>query len=165
MRLARPADLERIVAIYNATVPLRIATADTDPVTVAGRRAWFKAHDPRTRPIYVEEAEGEVVAWLSFSDVVGRPGYAKTVELSLYVAADHRRRGLGSAMLGEAIGRAPAHGISTIIGLVFTHNEASLRLMRKFGFSEWGCLPDVVEMDDKRYSVAILGLKLPVAGE
>ena len=164
MRLARPSDLDRIVAIYNATIPLRIATADTEPVTVAGRRAWFDAHDPRRRPIYVVEADGQVVAWLSFSDVVGRPGYAGTAELSLYVDAARRGRGLGSAMLGEAIDCAPSHGISTIIGLVFAHNAVSLRLMRRFGFEDWGYLPDVVEMDGQSYSVAILGRKLSRPG-
>lgn len=160
MRHARAADLPRIVEIYNATIPLRIATADTEPVTVASREDWFARHDPVRRPIFVEEADGQVVGWLSLSDFVGRPGYGATVQIGLYVDAAHRGRGIGSALLAHAVEAAPALGIRHVIGLVFTHNETSLRLLGRFGFESWGRLPGVVEMDDNPYSVAILGLTL-----
>ncbi|MCC8133486.1 MAG: hypothetical protein LUG96_14305 [Tannerellaceae bacterium] len=39
-------DLPEIVAIYNSTVPSRIVTADTKPVTVESRIAWFEEHTP-----------------------------------------------------------------------------------------------------------------------
>ena len=41
LRAARDADLPAIVAIYNAAIPGRQATADTEPVTVKSREAWF----------------------------------------------------------------------------------------------------------------------------
>jgi len=51
IRHAMAADLPAIVAIYNASIPGRMATADTQPVTVAQREEWFRAFDPDSRPL------------------------------------------------------------------------------------------------------------------
>src|SRR4051812_41726435 len=53
IRYAEPDDLATIVAIYNASIPSRMATADTDPVTVAAREGWFRDFDPARRPLWV----------------------------------------------------------------------------------------------------------------
>ena len=68
-------DLPAIVAIYNSTVPSRQVTADLEPVSIESRHAWFHAHGPNTRPLWVVEEAGRVIAWLSFSDFYGRPAY------------------------------------------------------------------------------------------
>ena len=51
VRDAAPDDLEGIVAIYNGTIPGRMATADLEPTTVEARRRWFDARDPARRPL------------------------------------------------------------------------------------------------------------------
>ena len=58
IRDATEADLPSIVAIYNAAIPGRTATADTEPVSVAQRLAWFREHDPARRR---DGAGGDVV--------------------------------------------------------------------------------------------------------
>jgi len=50
--------------------------------------------------------------------------------------------------------------IKTIIGFVFAHNKPSIRLFKSFGFTLWGTLPDVAEMDGEAYSLAILGKRV-----
>jgi phosphinothricin acetyltransferase len=157
MRPAVEADLPAIVAIYNSTVAGRQVTADTEPVTVDARRAWFERHTSG-RPILVHEEGGEVAAWLSFEPFHERPAYHATAQLSLYVAAAWRRRGLGRMLIAEAVALAPSLGIRTLVGLVFSHNTPSLRLLASAGFEEWGRLPDVAEMDGRRYSLTIMGL-------
>ena len=47
IRNATEADFERIVEIYNASIPGRLATADLTPVNAASRRAWFDALERR----------------------------------------------------------------------------------------------------------------------
>ena len=42
IRDATMRDLPRIVEIYNAAVPGRSATADTEPISVASRIAWVR---------------------------------------------------------------------------------------------------------------------------
>ncbi|CAH2790730.1 MAG: Acetyltransferase, GNAT family [uncultured Paraburkholderia sp.] len=130
-----------IVAIYNSTVPSRQVTADLEPVTVESRLAWFHAHGPQKRPLWVvEDAQQPVriVAWLSFSDFYGRPAYLRTAEVSIYLDESARGQGLGKKLLTASLDATPALGIYTVLCFIFGHNEASLRLFRGFGFETWG---------------------------
>lgn len=162
LRDATEADLPAIVDIYNSTIPARLATADTTPVTIESRRPWFHAHNPQTRPLWVAEtAAGEIAAWLSLGAFLnGRPAYNATAEVSIYIAEKHRRAGLGSWLLAKSIERAPACGVTTLIANIFGHNEPSLRLAKKHGFETWGYLPKVAVIDGIPRDLAILGKSL-----
>ncbi|SAL39447.1 acetyltransferase [Caballeronia sordidicola] len=153
-------DLPGIVAIYNSTVPSRLVTADLEPVTVESRLAWFHAHGPKARPLWVVEEYGAVVAWLSFSDFYGRPAYLRTAEVSIYLHESTRGRGLGTQLLEAALQRAPELGIDTLLGFVFGHNDPSLRLFRRFNFDVWGTLPRVAVLDGIERDLVILGRRL-----
>jgi L-amino acid N-acyltransferase YncA len=160
IRLARHNDLPSIVAIYNAAIPGHSATADTAPLTVAEREPWFEAHQSAHRPLWVAEREGEVLGWLSLSTFYARPAYDPTVELSVYVRPEHRRHGIGRALVEHARDAAPTLGIATILAVLFAHNQASRRLLESAGFAEWGYLPGVTHMPEGRRDVVILGLEL-----
>jgi L-amino acid N-acyltransferase YncA len=157
IRDARSGDLAAVVAIYNATIPTRLATADLDPVPVTGREAWFDAHDPGRRPLWVAEADGAVVGWLSLEDFHERPAYGATAEVSVYVAEAARGRGVGRTLLGHLLERAPGLGVERLVALVFAHNAPSLGLFAAVGFERWGELPDVAVLDGVRRSLAIVG--------
>ena len=160
IRDAVEADLTAIVAIYNATIACHTVTADLHPVTVASRLGWFQAHSADKRPLWVMDVEGEVAAWLGFqSFYYGRPAYEPTAELSLYVASDYRRRGIGQALLQEAIAQSPTFGIKTLLGFIFAHNEPSLRLFEQFGFQRWGYLPGVAEFERQPRDLVLMGLQ------
>jgi L-amino acid N-acyltransferase YncA len=154
-------DLDRIVDIYNSTVASRMVTADTEPVTVESRKVWFAAHHPDRRPLWViEDDEHRTAGWVSLQDFYGRPAYAKTAEISIYLDEQYRGKGNGAAILSYALNRAAEFGISTILGFIFAHNEPSLRLFRRAGFEEWGALHEVAEIDGRSVSVRILGKKI-----
>ncbi len=156
-RLAARGDLPRIVEIYNATIPSRQVTADTEPVSVESRVPWFEEHNPDRRPLWVVEAEGRIAAWLSFSSFYGRPAYSRTAELSVYVHESFRSRGLGSYLLARAISQAPSLELDTLLGFIFSHNEPSLGLFEKYGFARWGELPRVALLDGVERDLLILG--------
>ncbi len=160
MRLATESDLPRIVAIYNSTIPTRQSTADTVEVSVESKQDWFRKHTSDKRPLLVHEIEGKVVAWVSFESFYGRPAYDHTAEISIYIASEYRGKGLGHQLLQETIELTPTLGIKTLIGYIFSHNEASLRLFKSFGFEEWGKLPNVADMDGREYSLSIVGKRI-----
>ena len=161
MRDATLEDLSTIVEIYNSTIPSRIVSADTEPVSVEQRLPWFREHDPSRRPILVAEEEGEVVGWISLSDFYdGRPAYHSTAEIGIYVREGHRSRGRGGRMLEETIGRAPDLGIKTLTAGAFAGNEPSLRLFERFGFQRWAHFPRVAELDGTEQDLVVLGRRL-----
>lgn len=159
-RNAQAHDLEKIVEIYNSTVASRLVTADTEPVSVESRKKWFDDHQTN-RPIWIaENNHGEVMGWVSFQSFYGRPAYNATVEISIYLAPEHRGKGAGKHILEHCIKTAPSLQIKTIIGIIFAQNVASLKLFQKFGFEEWGHLPNIALLDGAERSVKILGKRI-----
>lgn len=153
-------DLPAIVEIYNATVASREVTADTEPVTVASREDWFARHAPQRRPLWVVERDGGIIGWLSYSDFYGRPAYAGTAELSIYIHPSARGQGLGRYFMTEALLGAADYGIDTLLGFIFGHNRPSLALFESFGFERWGELPGVARLDGVRRNLVIMGKRV-----
>lgn len=160
IRDAVDTDLAAIVAIYNAAIPGRLATADTEPVSVESRRAWLLERDTARLPLWIAERAGRVVGWLSFGKFYGRPAYAATAEVSIYVDPGATREGVATRLMERACARAAGLGLSTFLGFVFAHNERSLALCRKFGFETWGHLARVAVLDGVERDLLILGLRL-----
>ena len=150
----------QIVKIYNSSIPSRLATADTEPVTIESKKEWFKQHNPKIRSLWILEKDDKLIAWISLTDFKDRPAYQKTVEISLYVSPEFQGKGYGEKLLKKMIEKCPNFGVENLIGLVFGHNNKSIKPAEKFGFEEWGFLPEVTEMDGIRRDVVILGLKV-----
>lgn len=159
-RIARRGDLPQIVEIYNSTIASRLVTADTEPVSVDSRMQWFNEHTPHFRPLWVVEEDDRIAAWLSFSSFYGRPAYNKTAEISVYVHEAHRRQGLGSYLVAEALKNAPSLMLDTLVGFIFGHNTSSLALFAKFGFERWGLLPQVAALDGVERDLVIVGRRV-----
>lgn len=161
LRPATADDLEAIVAIYNASIPGRLATADLAPVTIEQRTPWLLQRDPARRPVWVAvTAPGEVVGWASLGDFYGRPAYAATAESAVYVAPSAAGRGVGRALLDHLLAAAPGCGVTTVLAFIFGHNEPSLRLFRSRGFEAWGLLPAVADLDGTPADLALLGRRV-----
>ena len=148
IRDAVEADLPAIVEIYNATVPTRMVTAELEPTTVEARLPWFREHSPEQYPFWVAESEGRVIGWLDFKKFLPRSAYRGTAEISVYIHKEFRRRGVGQLLLEQAITRAPSLRITALVGLIFGHNEPSVKLFGRLGFERWGLLPGIARLDD-----------------
>lgn len=157
IRDAVPADLPAIVDIYNGAIATRISTAQLEPVTVESRRDWLNDHSPDRHPFWVLEYGGVVAGWLTVKPFIPRCAYSGTVELSVYVNEKFRRRGIARALLEEAIARAPQLEITAMVGLIFAHNESSLKLFERLGFERWGLLPHIALLDGIERDLIIVG--------
>lgn len=154
-------DLKKVVEIYNSTVSSRMVTADTEPVAVESKQKWFEEHTPDKRPLWIiEDSDQNNIGWVSFQSFYGRPAYQATVEISIYLDAAHRGKGLGKEILKYCIDTTPQFGIKTLLGYIFAHNEPSLKLFRNFGFEDWATLPDVAVLDGQERGLKILGKRI-----
>lgn len=161
IRDAVEADLPAIVAIYNSTITSRTVTADMEPVSVAERLSWFHNHTPDFRPLWVMESNGQIAGWLGFQSFYsGRRAYHVTAEVSIYVASEFRRQGIGRKLLQQAIDRSPRLGIKNLVGCIFANNLPSLKLFAEFHFEQWGYLPHVAEFETSMCDLVIVGRRL-----
>jgi phosphinothricin acetyltransferase len=110
--------------------------------------------------VKINENTEELIGWVSFKDFYGRPAYQHTAELSIYLNASQRNKGLGKYLLEKMMEKAPSYGIHTLLGFIFSHNAPSLRLFQKAGFEQWGFLNEVAILDGIPRSVVIMGKKL-----
>lgn len=150
IRLAQIDDLPAIVEIYNQSIPSRQSTGDTQPVRVEDRMIWLQEHRPDEHPIFVAEVNGGVAGWCSLSPY--RPGRAAlrfTAEISYYIAYAYHRRGIASALVEHALVTCPGLQIRHLFAIVLEGNQASLKLLEKMGFEQWGYLPRVADFDGK----------------
>jgi L-amino acid N-acyltransferase YncA len=161
IRDALESDLAAIIDIYNATVPTRMVTAELELTTVEARLPWFREHSPDQHPFWVAENDCGVMGWLDFKKFLPRCAYRGTAEISVYVHEKFRRQGVARHLLEEAIARAPSLGIDAIVGLIFGHNEPSLRLFGQLGFERWGLLPRIAQLDGNKRDLVIMGRHMP----
>jgi RimJ/RimL family protein N-acetyltransferase len=88
--------------------------------------------------VYVAETEeGEIVGRLSLARDQ-HPASAHVADLGLMVAEPYRRRGIGRALLEQAVRWARERGIAKLELHVFPHNDAAIALYESFGFEREG---------------------------
>lgn len=162
IRAAVRKDLPAIVAIYNASIPSRMATGDMEPITVASREKWFRLHTGKQHPLIVAaDRKGAVLGWASLSPFFnGRASYRFSTEISVYIAPEHNRRGIASALTDDLLARCPKLKLRTVTAFIFGHNAPSITFFKKRGFKLWGRLPLIAEMDGREYDLDIYGLRL-----
>jgi L-amino acid N-acyltransferase YncA len=129
----RPEDWEQVRAIYIEGIASGQSTFESHAPMWD---EWDAAHHAFAR--LVARSDGKVVGWAALSPVSSRPCYAGVAEISVYVAADCRNRGIGRELLSAAIAESERHGIWTLQGATFPENKASLRMQRACGFREIG---------------------------
>jgi L-amino acid N-acyltransferase YncA len=133
VRGLRSDDWPEVARIFEQGIATGNATFETE---VPPWTAWDAAHLTAHR--FVAEDDGRVVGWIALSPVSTRPCYFGVAEISVYVDEDARGRGVGSELLAAAVESAERAGLWTLQTSVFPENEASLALLRRYGFRTVG---------------------------
>ena len=150
------ADLPGLTAIYNHAVLHTTAIWNDTVVDVDNRRGWVAARLGLGYPVLIADIDGVVAGYATFGDFRAFDGYRFTVEHSIYVSADHRRRGIARALLPAIEARARALGKQVMLGAIAADNEASLRLHAGAGFLEAGRLAQVGRKFDRWLDLVFL---------
>ncbi len=129
-----PGDWPEVRAIYLEGIATGNATFETE---APSWDAWDAAH-LRPARLTARDAGGRLLGWAALTPVSGRCVYAGVGDLSVYVAASARGRGVGRALLMALIEASERSGIWTLQAGVFPENKASLELHRRCGFREVG---------------------------
>jgi L-amino acid N-acyltransferase YncA len=131
--IMKPKDREQVRSIYLEGIGTGNSTFESD---APDWDRWDSAH-LREHRLVVRQGDC-ILAWAALSPISARSVYAGVAELSLYVAAAHKSRGIGSALLKATIDSTEKAGLWTLQGGIFPKNIPSLRLVKKHGFKEIG---------------------------
>jgi RimJ/RimL family protein N-acetyltransferase len=134
-RPATPADVDGLVELLVAVAGEGRWIGTEAPVDSERRRRIAEGVEGPDTIALVAEAGGELVGQLDLR--LARYGVA---DLGMLVAAGWRGRGVGTALLAEAIDRARAAGAHKIALQVWPHNTAAIALYERFGFQREGHL-------------------------
>jgi L-amino acid N-acyltransferase YncA len=160
VRDADPADLPRIAAIYDEQVRTAIATFDLEPRPMSYWESRLASTEAGDHLLVATASSGDVLGYAYSSSYRPRPAYARTREVSVYLAAEGRGRGLGRRLYDELLSRLRVDGIHQVLAVIALPNDASEALHRACGFALLGVLPEVGWKFDRWIDTAVWGLTL-----
>ena len=126
---ATPADWGEIRRIYAEGIATGNATMETEPPSW---ESWDEAHRSDSR--LVARLGEKILGWAALSRVSERCAYGGVAEVSVYVAADARGRGVGRRLLEALVRASEEAGVWTLQAGIFPENVASLSIHQVCGF-------------------------------
>lgn len=160
--------------IYREGVATGNATFETE---LPSWEKWDSGHRRDCRLVALEpidEPETELVitfgkltvlGWAALSPVSSRRVYRGVAEVSVYVAASARGRGVGKDLLRALVQESEANGIWTLQAGIFPENAASLALHRSCGFRKVGDRRRIGRLGAAWRDVTLMERRSPVVGK
>jgi phosphinothricin acetyltransferase len=165
VRAGRESDLPALTALYNHYVVSGAVTFDIEPFTVERRREWFGHYAPTGPHRLLVAVEGDrherVVGYATSSPYRPKAAYSTTVETSVYCAPDACGRGIGGLLYDRLFAAIAGEDLHRAYAAITLPNEASVRLHRRFGFTEVGVFAEVGRKCGRYWDVQWLGRPLP----
>ena len=161
IRPADPRDAAQLVALAEAvgSEPEGWLISDSRWRSVGDERRYLRA--VRKHPdaaVFVAELDDRIVGRLSVARDP-HPASRHVADLGLMVAASHRRRGIGRALLLAAEEWARGSAISKLELHVFPHNEPAVALYEDAGYEREGFRRRHYRRPDGSYVDAVLMAK------
>jgi L-amino acid N-acyltransferase YncA len=153
------ADWADVARIYAEGIATGVATFETE---LPAWEEWDRAHLPEHR--LLARDDGRVVGWAALAPVSSRCVYTGVAEVSVYVAADARGRGVGTALLAALVESSDAGGLWTLEAGILPENEASVRMHERCGFRVVGRRERLGRMRGEWRDVLLLERRSAVAG-
>jgi len=152
-------DWPAVETIYREGIATGNATFETES---PGWEKWNTNHHQHSR--LVTRTENGVVAWAALSPVSTRKVYGGVAEVSIYVAADARGKGIGKALLEALIENSERNGIWTLQAGIFPENVSSIALHKSCGFREVGLREKIATLAARWRNVVLLERRSSIAG-
>ena len=130
-----------ILEILNDAIVNSTALYDYRPRSIETMSAWFQGKADGGFPVIgaVDQSAG-LLGFATYGTFRALPASKYTVEHSVYVHRDHRRRGIGSMLMKALIGIAVERQRHVLVGAVDAANVASVALHESLGFSRCGVI-------------------------
>lgn len=167
-----PALWPAVREIYREGIASGNATFETD---LPEWEKWDSSHRKDCRLVALnpfDERKAEtllppelnVLGWAALSQVSTRRVYRGVAEVSVYVAASVRGRGVGKALLRALVHESEVVGIWTLQAGIFSENVASIALHKSCGFREVGIRQRIGQLKGAWRDVLLLERRSTIVG-
>ncbi len=156
IRGATHKDAATIAHIYNQGIEDRSATLETQLRTPEERAEWLAVRSSRHPVLVAVDGSGTVVGWGSLNSFNARRVYDYVADFSVYIAREHRRRGIGDALLSALEARARMLGYHKMVLIAFPTNAPGMRLYERHDFQTVGIYHEQGMLDDRWVDVVIM---------
>jgi phosphinothricin acetyltransferase len=123
---------------------------------------WNNSHLQHSRLVAIEN--DEVLGWAALTAVSGRCVYAGVAEVSVYVSANARGKGIGKLLLEKLIEESEKHNLWTLQAGVFPENSASLKIHEALAFRRIGLREKIGKMKGVWRDTVLLERRSTVVG-
>jgi L-amino acid N-acyltransferase YncA len=147
-------------AIYEAGIATGQATFTTSAPTW---EVWDASHLAPCR-LVATNAAAQVLGWAALTPVSGRQVYAGVAEVSIYIAAEARGRGVGKHLLAALVTESEQQGLWMLQAGIFPENAASLALHASQGFRTVGRRERIGQLRGRWHDTLLLERRSPVVG-
>jgi len=148
-----------VARIYQEGIDTGVATFET---TVPAWQDWSVAHLENGRIVAIDG--GKIVGWAALSPVSSRCVYGGVAEVSVYVDAASRGKGVGKYLLNKLIEISEANNIWTLQSGIFRANAGSIALHEKCGFRIIGYRERIGKLGDVWKDNVLLERRSTVVG-
>jgi L-amino acid N-acyltransferase YncA len=155
----RPENWPAVRAIYLEGIATGNATFQQ---TAPEWDQWDAGHLPAAR--IVAQSDEDILGWAALSGVSSRCVYAGVAEVSVYVAARARGRGVGRELLARLIADSESEGIWTLQAGIFPENVASIALHERAGFRLVGRRERLGQMNGRWRDVVLMERRSAAVG-
>ncbi len=147
-----------VLRIYLEGIATGNATFETEP----SWEKWDSGHLAKCR--LIAQQGSKTFGWAAPSPVSSRCVSGGVAEVSVYVAAATRGKGIGKSLLSALIESSENSGLWTLQAGIFPENTASNALHKSFGFREVGRRERIGKMGDSWRDVILLERRSAKAG-
>lgn len=135
------AHADAILEIFNDAIVNSTALYDYQPRQPESMIGWFKTKDIGNFPVIgAVDQSNQLLGFASYGTFRNWPAYKYSIEHSVYVHPDHRRQGIGLALMQQLILAATEQQYHTMIGGIDMTNLSSIALHERLGFSHTGTI-------------------------
>lgn len=138
----QPGDWQQVKKIYEEGISTGNATFQT---SAPEWEEWNQSHLTHSR--ITAAMNGKIAGWAALTPVSGRCVYAGVAEVSVYISAEARGKGLGKQLLQRLIEESESNNIWTLQAGIFPENTASLKIHEACGFRIIGTRERIGQMN------------------
>ena len=135
IRNVNPEDAAQIAEIYNYYIKNTHQTFETEPLSAAEMQARIDEISA-DYPYLVAEEDGEIYGYAYATQFKMRQAYEFSAEVSIYVKADAKQKGIGTQIYDKLFEELKETDIHAIIAGISLPNDGSVRFHEKLGFTK-----------------------------